>query len=991
MKKIIIFVILILILSLCGCKEKENIHTHTFSPDWTIDENYHWHDASCDHDVIDGKSLHSWDSGIVSKEPTIIEEGEITYTCVVCGAKKTESIDKVDANKVLSDAIKDSNFANVRIVEEYYENDELLSDLIYCIDGKYIKYIDSYDFYGELYTDYWFFTLDDENEIISSLYSEDDDSYYEHSISIFYLLYDFYYLNYDFNVLDSNDFTLVEEGHYQAKPDLVDALGKAFMGDYTNDKKGITMTINSFDLFALDGKISKIDICYNQKCTDEKDPYDYNNRVSLVFSDYGILELAVPEIKEYVYEYSLEELYELEPSDVILTGGYVTGTSVGYLFINDYVDSAVIYLPGYDFSDYEIGAYVNVNGLVEINNGWLEIVISSVDDIEYDDSYIDNVRVRNYDYFSLFTKYIVSDVINLDNLIVESINLLDENSNIIFKDDSDNKISLVIESGMQEFANILFASLEVGDYLSLDNIAVIICDGKYQLFLINETKIREYNGLGLNYNKKTVNIGEDSDNLFDDLKVYYYDGGKKQLLNATDYQIEGEYDLNEVGTYDLKVKYHEDYIMLRLAVHNSNAHVANYKTLDEFGRDNNLVYGIPQEGEVHVLVIPILFSNSTISATDANTLLEKAFNGSSSDTGWHSLNSYYLEASFGNLNLKGDIMPAYDTKVEYDLKRGYSGIDDYKYLVDSLKYYDETIDYNMYDQNNDGFIDTVYLIYLAPYDEDAELWWAYNYEYEDKGEIIELDGKRIDWYLWMSIELFNDPICYYYDDNGYYAEDTLGVSINCSILIHETGHAFGLEDYYPTNGDDLGGLGQTDMMDSCQGDHNPFSKALLGWINPTVVTTSDYSANLRSFAEYGDAIFIAKEGNGTYFDEFYVICFYTPTGVNELEAGKQSGMFSTSGVLIYHVNSKLKSNYLESGGVIYVYAYNNCNLTTRLIQIVEADGNNSIDETFFADNSDLFQASDSLTPKWHDGSLAGFTIKVKSIEDGQATIEIDFE
>ncbi len=35
---------------------------------------------------------HSWDSGTVTKEATTTEEGEMTYTCTVCGETKTETI-----------------------------------------------------------------------------------------------------------------------------------------------------------------------------------------------------------------------------------------------------------------------------------------------------------------------------------------------------------------------------------------------------------------------------------------------------------------------------------------------------------------------------------------------------------------------------------------------------------------------------------------------------------------------------------------------------------------------------------------------------------------------------------------------------------------------------------------------------------------------------------------------------------------------------------
>jgi len=36
---------------------------------------------------------HSWDSGVVTREPTTTLNGEKTYTCIVCGAQKTEQIE----------------------------------------------------------------------------------------------------------------------------------------------------------------------------------------------------------------------------------------------------------------------------------------------------------------------------------------------------------------------------------------------------------------------------------------------------------------------------------------------------------------------------------------------------------------------------------------------------------------------------------------------------------------------------------------------------------------------------------------------------------------------------------------------------------------------------------------------------------------------------------------------------------------------------------
>ena len=67
-------------------------HIHTYSDKWTNDDIYHWHVATCGHDVISGKAEHIWDDGVVTKEPTCTEKGEKTYTCTVCDKTKKEEV-----------------------------------------------------------------------------------------------------------------------------------------------------------------------------------------------------------------------------------------------------------------------------------------------------------------------------------------------------------------------------------------------------------------------------------------------------------------------------------------------------------------------------------------------------------------------------------------------------------------------------------------------------------------------------------------------------------------------------------------------------------------------------------------------------------------------------------------------------------------------------------------------------------------------------------
>ena len=85
--------------SVCGYKETARIpmeaHTHKFATEWTYDETNHWHASTCGHEVKEAEAAHTFNDGVITKEPTETEEGEKTFTCTVCGATKTEPVAKL--------------------------------------------------------------------------------------------------------------------------------------------------------------------------------------------------------------------------------------------------------------------------------------------------------------------------------------------------------------------------------------------------------------------------------------------------------------------------------------------------------------------------------------------------------------------------------------------------------------------------------------------------------------------------------------------------------------------------------------------------------------------------------------------------------------------------------------------------------------------------------------------------------------------------------
>lgn len=419
----------------------------------------------------------------------------------------------------------------------------------------------------------------------------------------------------------------------------------------------------------------------------------------------------------------------------------------------------------------------------------------------------------------------------------------------------------------------------------------------------------------------------------------------------------------------------------------------SYETI----QDQLDVIGMPSIGEVKVLVFAIDFLEyPSIMSPASIAEIEKAFNGTSEEVTYESLRSYYQKSSYDQLDITADVYgfyraihPADYYEREYEKLYAtdpYTGewlydeseltYPDSDLIFEVMEYYDDVIDYSDYDSNHDGYIDGLYLIYNHPvsYENGSDFWWAYQdvYIYED----TLFDNVEPYYFVWSGAEFFDEG-----HDN-----------VNARTIIHETGHLLGLDDYYDYDLSDIinqGGLGGADMMDSGYGDQNAFSKLLLGWIHPWIVTDTS-TLDIAAFEESGEAILFIREWKDTIFDEYILITFYTPTGLNEAD---EEWLFTNSGVIMYHVNAKIgnssNQNYFST-----VFDYNNTDTQFKLIKIIEADMDKDIDNYSYAENSDLFQVDDVLgsnvypTYRWCDRSYLNSTIKISGLTSNLATIEI---
>lgn len=447
-------------------------------------------------------------------------------------------------------------------------------------------------------------------------------------------------------------------------------------------------------------------------------------------------------------------------------------------------------------------------------------------------------------------------------------------------------------------------------------------------------------------------------------------------------------------------------------------------------------------GEKQLLVIPVEFPdfpaenlNNQGDKELARQYIEKGFFGETEETGWESLRSYYYKSSYGKLTLNGLVTDWFmlDKTIPELLEYwktvswadgGNGGYNSSWYILrEAIKWYKTNSeakgwpDIKNFDQDGDGIIDGVWLVNSAGITAyNSHDFWAYTYW--DMNNPAAVNGYDPE-------DPIAVPYCFasikFMETSGYDGPDM-------HTMIHESGHLMGIEDYYTYDEGSWGPAGGGDMMDMNVGDHDAYSKTLYGWTNPYYVT-GDAEITIKPFQENGDCIIVNNNWNGHGFDEYLIIEYYTPTGLNEKDAsepykGSYPQLPTKAGLKIYHIDARL--------GVFDVSALNNSNKTKKealltytdeivkdhkyngktvvttlahsntrsrsaepnnsLIHLLEATGRNSFKENKKISNTTLFKEGATFgykkfeNYKFNDGTYLDYIIEVKSITDEGATI-----
>ncbi|MBW1949892.1 MAG: M6 family metalloprotease domain-containing protein [Deltaproteobacteria bacterium] len=342
---------------------------------------------------------------------------------------------------------------------------------------------------------------------------------------------------------------------------------------------------------------------------------------------------------------------------------------------------------------------------------------------------------------------------------------------------------------------------------------------------------------------------------------------------------------------------------------------------DDFVPPADDTEGLPTTGNPKIFALLINFADypHTIPRSVIDEMLFG--DGNPDDYPRESLKNYYLRSSYGLLDLSGGTTFAwYQTPYpRSDVLQTRQGRQDL--IREVLEYLDgQGHDFSQYDNDNDGDIDYFVVFWTGPNTGWGSFWWAYETSWrEETGAPYTIDGKTPGVYSWQWEADFP------------------------KVVIHETGHALGLPDYYDYNPyiGPGGGVGGFDMMHSNTGDHNCFSKWLLGWIEPQVVSEGVHTITLGDTTTTDCVLVWPGIGLDDMFSEFFLVQNRQDTGNDE------SLNFAPDGLAVWHVDATLDA---EGTG----FAYDNSYTTHKLLKLMEADGLEEIESTGQADAGDLY-------------------------------------
>lgn len=950
--------------------------------------------------------LTSYISGNEYILPEIAVEGKVFEGWYVTPSFKGEKVtmikttdhgDKVfyakwEGSQVIEEPLKLEDvlaeLTSFTVVSDYQDTDqENYADTYYVEGNKIHAVLDNLDgSFEECYyeinddLDYFYFTIDDTLYYVTS----DNDDFYYIAISAQEVLFSL--INPDLYVFDGVNKFVAADG-VKAYEDL--------MG-YEPGESDVTAA--TIEIYVDDDKhLSKVVVSYDASYEDfDGEPHNYSANIVYTISNFGSTTVSIPDgAIDYLESLedktvTVEELYDLANGTSVFFTAAIFGRVGSTYFLED--NGYYCYLIDLGAEDvFEIGDIIEVSGAV-INNNNIPAVygieISVIDngyvvapsDVTSSEDVLNSkgapINLKN-------VKYLGEGLLEEDGIYYFNVEFDEVEYKLVlnFEDDSDELVLLDVCESIKE----ALSDARNGELFDLGCV-VYIFEGNENYLVVNnastfnlvkapeELIITDVKALPQTV---TVTKGTLLESALENVNVYvYYNDGSHIMVehNAWTYEC-ASYEENVVGEYVVTIHYETYDMTVTVTVSEEDQSkfvlkIGDYKTITQMQDENGLSHGMPSTGNVKALIVPVTFTDYSAPST-LRSALNTVFFGTSEETGWESLSSYYEKVSYGKLKVSGTItepvsMGLSSSSFESKYKKDENAID--TYLENIVKQLSTIYNLAEYDSDGDGIIDAMYFIYTAPvnYTDDSSCYWAFTYYLANADTY---DNVKPNYYFWAGMDFFSET-----------PASGATLTYNAETFIHETGHMLGLDDYYDFTAGSNGGSGGGTMMDYNVGDFDAYSKLILGWIEPYVVTGST-TIDLKKFNVEGNSIIIPKKWNNTIYSEYFIIEYFTPDGVNAMEAGN-SGLPNIPCVLIYHIDATLaNSSQMEDAWSITKYN-NSSSSAHKLIVLVEADNNNSISKGKLAATSDFFKGNSTFNfGKWYNKQSAGVTVKFGTLED----------
>lgn len=395
------------------------------------------------------------------------------------------------------------------------------------------------------------------------------------------------------------------------------------------------------------------------------------------------------------------------------------------------------------------------------------------------------------------------------------------------------------------------------------------------------------------------------------------------------------------------------------------------------------------QGRKKFLVLLVEFSDLKFATEGANSLFDDLLNkdGYSHEGSKGSVHDYY----FNNSNGKFD--PDYDVVGPVTLDKSYKyyggnnagGNDTHpeEALYDACVKIDGDIDFSVYDNDRDGYVDNVFFFY-AGYGEaqgggDDTIWphsWSLQYSSNYKVRANRFDGVKVGSYACAS-ELM-----------GYSGTSIDGIGTFC----HEFGHVLGLPDFYDTDYSENGTAALTpdfySLMSSGSyndNSHRPpylsyYERVMLGWADEHTVAAGEYV--LRG-VEHDDGYVLLTDNPG---ERFYIE-YRDMTG---WDLPLKSYIGYPQALLVYHLDQSQNKVSRYTAAALWGANMVNCFASHPCYRLID-------DSTYYGklgvsvNSVDFIPWSGIATGLFMDGisfSVDGLSVNF-SISDGNAPEELE--